>query len=257
MPSDWNPQVFPDWRWPGGPHLTVGVYRPRQSDEENLVATLHTLLGLGAVLKGVGTAQVPGEPVVSARDMKVRPISLSDLDAIVADPTQQIHQFYIEGYFDGSSVVSLSPMSDEAARTDRHPVSVFFNAWDFEMGDEDDQARIGDRARRLLLELARSPEVAYGAILGEGWWMYPPTELTDDDSSIYFGDFVLADWVAAEDRDLILAAFQGAYVEQLEFGTYISVSEWFNPCHLGLRAGGERGAEREALVRRVLVKNLT
>src|SRR5207244_3280789 len=105
---------------------------------ESIVATLHALLGLGAVLKGVGTTQEPGNTFVSARNLNKQPISSSELEAIVADPTQQIHQFYTEGYFDGTSVVSLSPISDEASRTDRRPVDVFFNAYVFEVGDDDD-----------------------------------------------------------------------------------------------------------------------
>ena len=253
MPSDWDPHVIPDWRWPGGPHLEVSVYRPRLSDQESLVETLHALLGLGAVLRGVGTAPVPRENFGSPRDMNMQPISSSELEPMLADSMQQIGQFYTDGYFDGASVVSLSVISDEAARTDRHPVDVFFEATDFEVGDDHDQARIGDQARRLLLELARSPEVAYGAITGEGHWLESPTDLASEESSAWLGDFVLTDWVDAADRDLVLAAFQGAYVEQLEFGTYISADEWLNPRRMGLEGGKQ---DRSDLVRRVLAKNL-
>ena len=258
MPSDWNPQVFPDWRWPGGPHLEISVYRPRLSDQESIVETLQALLGLGAVLKGVGTTQAPGETsektFVSPRDMNKQPISSSELEAIVADPTQQILQFYTDGYFESTSVVSLSPVSDKASPTDRRPVDVFFEATDFEIGDDDDRARIGDQARRLLLELARSPEVAYGAIMGEGHWMEPPTVLASEKSNAWLDNFVLTDWVDAEDRDLVLDAFQGAYLEELEFGTYVSTYQWLNPGRMRLLDGKQQ--ERSDLVRRVLAKNL-
>ena len=251
MPQD---RDLPDWTWPGGPHLNVGVYRPRLTDQESLVASLHAFLGLGAVLKGVGTAPAHGETFESTRDLNMQPISSSDeLEPILADPTQRIFQFYTEGYFESTSVVSLSPISDEAARTDRHPVDVFFEATDFEVGSDDDRARIGDLARRLLLELARSSEVAYGTIVGEGNWLESPTELANENSSAWFGDFVLTNWVDAEDRDLVLAAFQGAYVEQLEFGMYVSTDECLNPRRMGLQDGW---AERTALVRQVLAKNL-
>jgi hypothetical protein len=247
--------VPPDWDRPAGPHLEVGSYRPRLSDQESLVATLHALLGLGAVLKGVGTAQVPEERFVRLPDWNVRPTSLSELEPILADPTQQILQFYTDGYFESTSVVSLSPISDEASRTDRRPVDVWFEAFKFELGDDDDKARIGDQARRLLLELARSPEVAYGTITGEGYWIESPTDLANEKSNAWLGNFVLTDWVDAEDRDLVLDAFQGAYVEQLEFGTYVSTYEWLNPGRMRLLDDG-RQRERSDLVRRVLAKNL-
>jgi hypothetical protein len=246
--------VFPDWRWPGGPHLEVGVYRPQLSDQESLVATLHAMLSLGAVLKGVGIAPAPTTSFVSPRDMNRQPISFSELEPKLADPAQQIHHFYMEGYFDGTSVVSLSLVSEPATGADRHPVDVFFNAYDFEVGEDHDRARIGDQARRLLLEQARSPEVAYGAISGEGHWMEPPPDLAKQDSRAWFGNFVLTDWVAAEDRELVLEAFQGAYIEELEFGTYVSTYEWLNPGRMRLLDGSQQ--ERSDLVRRVLVKNL-
>ncbi len=259
MPSDWDPQVFPDWRWPGGPHLEISVYRPRLSDQESIVKSLHALLGLGAVLKGVGTTPAPGETsaktFVPPRDMNQQPISPSELDANVADPTQQILQFYTDGYFESTSVVSLSPISDKASPTDRRLVDVFFEATDFEIGDDDDKARIGDQARRLLLELARSPEVAYGAIVGEGHWLDTPSVLANEKSTAWFGSFVLTNWVDAEDRDRVLAAFEGAYIEELEFGTYVSTYEWLNPGRMRLLDDG-RQRERSDLVRQVLAKNL-
>ncbi len=251
MSPDWDPQVFPDWRWPGGPHLEVSVYRPRLSDQESLVATLHVLLGLGAELKGVGTTPMPVEGYGS-RDTNRRPITFAELDAILADPTQHLFQLYTVGYFDGPSVVSLGVISDEAARTDRHPVDVFFTATEFEVGPDAEGARIGDQARRLLLELARSPEVAYGAITGEGFWLESPTDLATG-SRAWFSDFVLTDWVAAEDRERVLTAFEGAYAEQLEFGTYVSTDECLNPSRMGLHDGWQ---ERTELVRQVLAKNL-
>jgi hypothetical protein len=252
VPPDWD--RLPNWDRPGGPHLEVGTYEPRLSDQESIVATLHTLLGLGAVLKGVGTAQVPEERFVRLPDWNVRPISLSELEPILADPTQQILQFYMEGYFESTSVVSLDTISEEAALTDRHPVVVWFEAFKFELGEDDEKARIGDQARRLLLELARSPEVAYGAILGEGWWMESPSEMRGERSQIWLGNFLLTDWVDAEDREHILDAFEGAYVEELEFGTYVSTYEWLNPGRVRLLDGRQR--ERSDLVRRVLAKNL-
>lgn len=241
---------LPGWEWPGGPHLEVSVYRPRLSDQESLVESLYALLGLGAVLKGVGITQEPED----AAWKNMQPIELSELQPILADPTQQIRQFYTDGYFEGASVVSLGVISEQAARTDRHPIDVFFYA-NLQAGDENDRARIGDQARRLLLELARSPEVAYGAIMEESEWLESPTDLAQGgkDSRSYFGDFVLTNWVAAEDRELVLAAFEGAYVEQLEFGTYISTYEWLNPRRMKLSDG--RQSERSDLVRHVLVKN--
>src|SRR5580765_3055359 len=104
MRRDWD--RLPDWSWPGGPHLTVGAYWPRLSDQESIVATLHALLGLGAVLKGVGTARVPDERIVRTPDWNVRPVSLSELEPILEDPTQQILKFFVEGYFESSSVVA-------------------------------------------------------------------------------------------------------------------------------------------------------
>jgi hypothetical protein len=184
----------------------------------------------------------------------MQPISPSELDAIVADPTRQILQFYTDGYFESTSVVSLSPVPEEASPTDRRPVDVFFEATDFEIGADEDRARIGDQARRLLLELAGSPEVAYGAIMGEGYWLEPPSVLANEKSNAWFDDFVLTDWVDAEDRDLVLDAFQGAYVEELEFGTYVSTDECLNPGRVRLLDGKQQ--ERSDLVRRVLAKNL-
>jgi hypothetical protein len=122
------------------------------------------------------------------------------------------------------------------------------------MGEDHDRARIGDQARRLLLEQARSPEVAYGAISFEGHWMEAPSRLANDKPRALFGSFVVTDWVDAVDRDRILAAFEGAYVERLEFGTYISTYEWLNPGRMRLLDGKQH--ERSDLVRQVLAKNL-
>src|SRR5262249_35323020 len=80
-PDQW---VLPDGDRPGGPHLQVGAYWPRLSDQESLVASLHALLGLGAVLRGVGTAQVLEERFVRLPAKNVRPISLSELEPILA-----------------------------------------------------------------------------------------------------------------------------------------------------------------------------
>jgi hypothetical protein len=231
----------------------MSVYRPRLSAQESILESLHALLGLGAVLKGVGTTAAPGDANVPFRDLNMHPISLSELDAIVADPAQQIREFYTEGYFESVSVVQLSSLSEKASPTDRPLVDVFFEATDFEVGADDDKARIGEQAYRLLLELARSPEVAYGAIVGEGDWLDTPSVLAES-SSAWFGSFLLTNWVDAADRELILDAFQGAYVEELEFGTYISTYEWLNPGRVRLLDGKQQ--ERSDLVRRVLAKNL-
>lgn len=252
MSSDWNPQVLPGWTWPGGPHLEISVYRPRPSDQESILESLHALLGLGAVLTGVGTTPEPGDDNVSPRRLNIH--RSSELDAIVADPARQIREFYTEGYFESASIVSLSPISDQASPTDRRLVDVAFEATDFEIGTDDDKARIGEQAYRLLLELARSPEVAYGAIVGEGHWLQTPSVLADDRSRALFGNFLLTEWVDPADRQLILDAFHGAYVEELEFGTYISTHEWLNPGRMPLRDGKQR--ERSDLVRRMLAKNL-
>ncbi|HUZ16535.1 MAG TPA: hypothetical protein VMU72_10240 [Gaiellaceae bacterium] len=252
MPSDWDPQVLPGWSWPAGPHLEISVYRPRLSDQESILESLHALLSLGAVLSGVGTTPAPGDDNVSPRNLNIH--RSSELDAIVADPAQQIREFYTDGYFESVSIVSLSPISDQASPTDRRLVDVDFEATDFEIGTDDDKARIGEQAYRLLLELARSPEVAYGAIVGEGHWLSTPSVLADERSGAWFGSFLLTNWVDAVDRELVLDAFQAAYVEQLEFGTYVSTYEWLNPGRMRLLDGRQR--DRSDLVRRVLAKNL-
>jgi len=251
VPSDWDPQVLPGWRWPGGPHLEISVYRPRLSDQESILESLRALLSLGAVLKGIGTTPAPGDDNVSPRNLTIhRP---SEIDAIVADPAQQIREFYTDGYFESASIVSLSPISDQASPTDRRLVDVDFEATDFELGTDDDKARIGEQAYRLLLELARSPEVAYGAIVGEGHWLSTPSVLADA-TSAWFGNFLLTNWIDAADRERILDAFQGAYVEELESGIYISTYEWLNPGRVRLLDGKQQA--RSDLVRQVLAKSL-
>jgi hypothetical protein len=136
---------------------------------------------------------------------------------------------------DASEVVTYVSVSDEASRTDHHPLAICTEGELF-CGTGELRPKVARKARaagmqvyerfRVLVDALRP---AYGAITVE-IPLCCPTDLRRDPRSLAFRDFFVArTFFGGSIMTKLEALFTGAFVEPVGDGVYVSCSKEFNP----------------------------
>jgi hypothetical protein len=240
----------------GSPILNFSYYFAYLSAEQALARVVTALLDLGAVLKS-------GRGTLWPLNTEEHIASAADLRRWLVDPPGRLEAVVLTGATDTrrnhAEVVTFALISDAVAHTDRPAIEIetdghWTEYWLYIRGRQQartlrQQARtIGKRAKKRFCTLVEAVQPSYAAILFETY-LPCPAELRQRPHSRYDGFssfFVSSSYVGAARLARIQTLFDGAYIEPVGDGLYISAWEFFNPEAVSLACDEGRRSEQVA-----------
>lgn len=226
------------------PLLGLSFYFANVSEADAFSLLVMALLHLGAKFTGQASvhrgAGVRNRPFASITDEPIPEqvtLDASAMAKVLTDPDIRVIEVYMDGAIgiarDAAEIVTYVSISPEATRTDRHPLAILTEGWLFEgtfPKKYPKQARkAGRQAYKRFCSLIDSENPAYAAITRE-ISLECPTDLRRDPRSYAFLDFFVSrKFLGASNLTKVKNIFQGAYIEEVGDGLYISCTKEFNP----------------------------
>jgi hypothetical protein len=229
---------------PTPPFLELGLYFAQSADAESFAQLVDTLVGVGAKFAGNGTVHhgkgFRDQSFASITDFALEPVTVRNRTDFIQhsrDPDRRLIQIYMEGAsgikHEVTEIIGYESISEEAAHQDHHPLAIWTEGIIFSgTPEQQSTARAQEIGRqlyerlRLLLEALKP---SYAAITVE-YSLECPTDLRRDVRSLAFRDFfVSGTCVGMNNLRTVSDLFQGAYIETVADGLYISCTPEFNP----------------------------
>lgn len=232
-----------------GPRVELNFYYADIGEQAALGRLMRALIELGAEFVGEGLVHVGAnaqKPFGSPYDLPCETMNftLSDLDILLADPEKRLVEVYFYNAVglaqkDVAEEVMFVSISEEAARSDKHPVALHTDGDAFSYPPEyTDIARAQEGGKQVyerFTMLVKKTRPAYAAITYE-YYMKCPMDLRVDSYHYEFNDFFVSEVYLGSARiDAVQRLYHGAYVERLGDGIYLSCYEYFNPRGVELR----------------------
>lgn len=237
---------------PDAPFVELNFYFASRTERDALLQVLTAVVDRGATFTGEGRAHkgaaINGQPFGSITSELLQPVaitSLADVQHRLDDPATRLVQVYLANVTgtvsDTIEIVTFASISSEAAKRDRHPVSILTEGEVFtgtlRNAHTKRAQRVGLRLYQQFRALVEQLDPSYAAITFE-YGMECPTDLQADPRSYAFRDFYISrSYMRSSDVDRIQAMFSGAYIESLTNGVYISCTNRLNPQQGAIEAG--------------------
>jgi hypothetical protein len=236
------------------PYLALNFHYGQEPEQAAFVRVIRALIDLGAALTGEALAHIgtdAREPFGFPHEWPREriPVEPGNLDRLMRDPEMRPVSVYM---FDAGGLgqpqvaehVGYVGISRAAASVDWHPIGIDTDGAPFAPGAHPDLARhAGKKIYRRFKALIEGTEPAYAAIPASSG-LKCPTDLRLSTNHRGFRDFfVSALYVGAPQMRVIRDLYDGAYMEELADGLYISCCEFFNPARTALPDDPARHAE--------------
>jgi hypothetical protein len=229
---------------PKPPFLELSFYFAQSVDSESFTRLVETLIRLGAKFSGYGTVHQGKEfrdhPFASITDFVLESVTIcnrSDLTLLSDDPDRRLMQIFMEGAsgikHDVSEIIGYESISQEASDQDHHPLAIWTEGIVFSgIADQKSVAhaqKTGGQVYKQLCLLVEALKPSYAAITVE-YNLECPADLRRDVRSLAFRDFFVSGaYLGVNNLKTISDLFQGAYIETVADGLYISCTPEFNP----------------------------
>jgi hypothetical protein len=229
---------------PDPPFLELGFYFGDQPEADSFACLVTKLMELGASLTGAGSAHrgpdIRTKSFASMTDQPLpKPVTVSadSLTSIFKDPAIRIVELAMKDPIgiaqNAPGLVSYVSISPQAALIDRHPLAVITEGEVFCGALRDDfkesRHKAGIKVYNRFRELVQKLEPAYAAVTIE----YPlqcPADLRRDPRSLAFRDFFVSErYLGSRGLARVKEIFNGAFIEPITNGLYVSCNEDFNP----------------------------
>jgi hypothetical protein len=251
---------------PSPPFLEFGFYFSLP-ESEAFARLIGALLNQDAQFAGTGGAHL-GASIRNERfgsiheqDLQTVPISnLADFRRYLSDPDSRLVEVQMQEASGTTSevveTVGYLSISQTAAVTDRHPLAISTEATLFSGPQDRERANaVGKRAYRRFRLLIEAANPSYAAITVE-YALECPADLRRDPRSIAFRDFYVSEQYLGTDKlKVVEGLFNGAFVERIGEGLYISCNEAFNPKEI--KKDSEEAAWQSVEVAKVIALGTT
>lgn len=226
------------------PFLELGFYFANIPEADAFAHLVTALIGNGAKLTGEASARrgagVKDMSFASINDSPLPEPLTADVSTIMrylTDPDVRIIEVYMGGAIgitvNTAEILTYLSISPEAVRTDKHPIAILTEGELFSgtLRHEFSQSarKAGMQVYHSFCALIEALQPAYAAITVENP-LECPTDLRRDPRSLAFCDFFVSRaYIGALKLRIIQTFFQGAFIESMGDGIYISCTEEFNP----------------------------
>jgi hypothetical protein len=226
---------------PEAPFVEVGIYRADAADSQTFADVLNALAELGLTPTGEINVWPERHHFASITDelSETTRVAPDDVPTLIEQRSPFVLQVRLSGYFPGESILTYLSISRRGALVDHHPIALWASGTEvaYEPAAHSDT---GPLARRALLHLAERVKPSYGAITID----YPlecPCDLARNPESEAFSDFFIkSNYLSSAETALIRETFDGAYIEDLAPGFFVSCTDVFNPLGITVASSLEK-----------------
>jgi|GEM_PF-6237950 len=232
------------------PYLKLQFYfdNADRTPKQSYLQMLNTLVELGATLSGQGLAisgrgieKLPSRMFGLDSNMQMKRLQFepSNIDEVLDVADQILWHTYVYnavGLADSSVAEEVThvDISDNAVLHDYHPVAILseYKVFKTSKSPFDVNTQIANARSRVLkrfFALIAKTRPLYGAITSAEA-LACPTDLSIGTDSLAFKDFYVdREFIGSQNYSYIVEIYDGAYMEEVGNGIYISTSPFFNP----------------------------
>jgi hypothetical protein len=230
-------------REPEAPFLELHFYLTDNTDPWNLYRVVRELVNLRANLvgsiavhEGSGVRDSPFRSPLfeDMHDLEMR--DLSRFDELLRDenlrPVRVLMTSASGTTEDVAELITFDRISEEAAIQDRHPIAIYTSGDAFNLDDAEESQRIGLRAYRRFRELVERLKPTYAAItVEEALECLTDLRLKGPSFMAFRNFYVSGREFGGQMLSELRSIFDGAFIEEMADGLYISCWPDFNPEH--------------------------
>lgn len=235
---------------PMGELLHLSFYLHDQTPSGALIAVVEAMIRDGAdfagIARGCKTSNKTQEYFVPKariyRNEQVRIESMKELHSWLSSPDIQILEILMKNASDTNKdeyvVVTYENISESAAQQDVPPVSILstgdlFSLARLPLSDSNkymaQSKKAGKKVYTRLKAIVEAINPSYASITIE-WPLESPSDLRTDPRSLAFRDFYIKEsFIGTTQIDLFKNLYNGAYIEDMKNGIYVSCTREFNP----------------------------
>ncbi len=235
---------------PIGELLHLSFYLPEQSPNAALAALVEALLQNGADFSGIARGCkldnqdkeyfMPEARIYRSEQLKVG--NIQEFHSWLNSREVRVLEVLMKNASDTKrsecAVVTYGSISEMAAKRDVPSVSILSTGDLFSLARlpvsnskkyANKAKKAGQKTYARLKTIVEAINPAYSSITIE-WPLESPSDLKSDPRSLAFRDFYIKEaFVGTDQIGLIKSLFEGAYIEELGKGIYVSCTKEFNP----------------------------